>query len=230
MQHRYGNHPLVLAASLNQPKIIQLLVSHQIISPHLLNEALQVGAKLGHYGVVKSLLESGVDVSRLDETGKSIFQLALEHGRLEIAGLLMDADWPIDREHVRKEAAQSALCEACSKGMRGIVSDLLLEENLVHVNETDKHGKLPIVCAAKGGHLSVVRLLLSKGTSFEMKDEEHKTPLIAAVENNHQEIVEFLINEGADVDEVDSNGRTPLIISASEGYDQMVEVLIMEGM
>jgi ankyrin repeat protein len=70
----------------------------------------------------------------------------------------------------------------------------------VDVNVWDQHGRSALTFASAGGHLHVVRRLVSAGAWVEpfQEDSVFMTPLMCAAEGGHIETAEFLLDHGAD--------------------------------
>ena len=49
---------------------------------------LQLAVEKGHLAVVRFLVESGADIDRTTQSGKTALDVALEHGHQEIGGFL----------------------------------------------------------------------------------------------------------------------------------------------
>lgn len=81
--------------------------------------------------------------------------------------------------------------------------------------------------ACKGGHLEVVKRLLTTGkVDIDIKDNNSRTPLSWAAKQGHEAIVKLLLATGkVDVDAKDHNGRTPLSWAAKNGREAVVKLL-----
>ena len=60
------------------------------------------------------------------------------------------------------------------------------------------YGDTPLIEAARGGDVEVVRLLLSAGADVERADSSDCTPLIYAARGGHVEVERLLLSAGAD--------------------------------
>ena len=53
----------------------------------------------------------------------------------------------------------------------------------------------PLHIAAKHGYLEIVKLLVKKGASIDVRDENLSTPLILAAQYNRNQVAEYLIKK-----------------------------------
>ncbi|KAK3362198.1 heterokaryon incompatibility protein-domain-containing protein [Lasiosphaeria ovina] len=108
-----------------------------------------------------------------------------------------------------------------------IMDDLLLDDRSVNIEaEYKEHSQAPLSWAAAGGHEAVVRLLLEKGASIDLKDEHCGwTPLSWAAAGGHEAVVRLLLEKGVSVDLRDMDGQTPLSLAAAMVYKAVVRLL-----
>jgi len=71
-------------------------------------------------------------------------------------------------------------------------------------------GASPLCGAAIGGHLEVVKHLLSKGADVNSMSAKYYTPLTLACLSGHLDVVKYLLANGADISYVDPCGYTVL--------------------
>lgn len=72
--------------------------------------------------------------------------------------------------------------------------------------------------AARGGHLAVAGLLLSRSTEqLQTPDKQGRTPLHLAAAQGHREMVGLLLGQGADINVADSVSK-PFILGHFDLY------------
>lgn len=72
----------------------------------------------------------------------------------------------------------------------------------------------PLQWAIRQGHLSMVVLLLKRGSDLTIMDDEGCNALHLAAQFGHTPIVGYLVAKGMDIDQPDTNGMTALMWSA----------------
>lgn len=79
------------------------------------------------------------------------------------------------------------------------------------------------------GDANLIKRLLDKGASVNVKNKDHETPLHVATRQGNAVIVELLLAKGADGNAKDWYGRTPLHVAARAGSVAIVELLLSKG-
>ena len=94
----------------------------------------------------------------------------------------------------------------------------LIDRN-IDINQVDEYRKTALDCAARGGHIKIVRLLLEKGNDILDKGMMSRA-LDNAVQGEHMNIVEFFLERGI-------NPSSDTLSNASrEGYTRIVRLLL----
>jgi hypothetical protein len=124
-----------------------------------------------------------------------------------------------------KEDIQKAFVWACKlKNMEQI--HYLLKQD-ADVNYIDKDGYWsPIIGAIEGKHLSVVELLVQKGTKVDQEVIYGWTPLLTAAWYNSNDIVRFLVREGADLYKANQAGENTITLLQKRGQKAFIDELL----
>ena len=231
-KRRYKSHPLVLASSLQQPKIVSLLLDHKQYDKSVIHEALEAASRNGNTEIVQSLLSCNVEILApnpgVEDRGTKLITIALENHYLPTAMQLLKAA-SVKGHLEERETSQRILCEASRMGKLDIVKELLEMDIISNLNELDSVGNTPLVCAAKKNRLVIAKHLVESEATIDVTDKDGMTPLIAAAKHGHVETAEWLISQDANVDAEDCKGRTALIYAAARDLEQFVHTLFMEG-
>ncbi|XP_042887541.1 transient receptor potential channel pyrexia-like isoform X1 [Penaeus japonicus] len=103
-----------------------------------------------------------------------------------------------------------------------------------NVNLADAAGITPLHMAAGGGHLSTLRILLSRGAPPDPIDNHARTPLHYAARaanpgpggSNFVSVVEMLLSAGALHGRRDADGRLALHNAATAGSSKLIKILV----
>lgn len=79
--------------------------------------------------------------------------------------------------------------------------------------------------AAWGGHLAVVKFLISKGGDIHAKDNRGWTALMKAAVSDRLAVVKFLVAHGAEVNAQNNSGETALTWAEVGGHQEMADFL-----
>jgi glycerophosphodiester phosphodiesterase len=90
------------------------------------------------------------------------------------------------------------------------------------------HHPSSVALACKLRNLELLRLLIAKGASVDLADEDGETPLLFAIKSHFTEGVHVLVHDGhVDVNLAEKiSGWTPLMIACIEGFTDIVEILL----
>ena len=221
-------------------------------------------ARQGHVALIESLLNRHVPIDTTDERGRTSLHWAVITGNLELFRMLLfrganycaitlDGDSAL---HLQCEISQDDYSEKASD--REAMCLELLDRGLP-IDLVNKKRMTALSCAAGGGLLKMVTLLISRGADITACDEDLCTPIIHAAKSGHTRVVEILkvkyaethrspdwnlvhaaflgltsavrvlLDAEATIDAVDEDGDTALIKAAAQGHVDIVRLLLDIG-
>ncbi|KAL2835557.1 ankyrin repeat-containing domain protein [Aspergillus pseudoustus] len=218
---------------------------------------LFAAAKHGQKGIIRLLIDRGIDLEWKTEKGKAALGYAAREGHIELVRLFLDSGVPVD---FRMEDGTTAIMYAAREGHNEIVElllergadpaavddwdrsvlrhaidgdcainliELLLEKTTENLDDSDGYDGFPMGLAVERGNIPVVKFLLAAGASLDSGGREY-TPLRMAIEACNEEMVRYLLDAGADANETPAQ-YAPLPLAASNGYHRIVDLLLERG-
>jgi cytohesin len=192
----------------------------------------------GHWDVAKLLIEAGANVNDWDFWGQSPLYIAVDMNILP-AGFRVEL--PVMDKTTGIEVIQLLLARGANPNAqlklrppyRNAVQDRGADGTLIT-------GATPLMRAATGGDVQVVKLLLDAGALVDLPNEDGATPLLAAVsasgtrgkyktEDQALACVELLHAAGADVNVSTNRGMTPAHSAAFRGWHKVLTALAGYG-
>eukprot|EP00698_Gefionella_okellyi_P013645 TRINITY_DN3753_c0_g1_i1.p1 TRINITY_DN3753_c0_g1~~TRINITY_DN3753_c0_g1_i1.p1 ORF type:complete len:1021 (-),score=240.75 TRINITY_DN3753_c0_g1_i1:78-3140(-) len=173
-----------------------------------------VAAMLGHLEVLKVLLRFGVSLDVDDATGRSPYHVAAACGHLALVQFMS----PLVASVYRMDKfQQSAIDYACYFGHLDIVRYII---DIVPAKTRSLQLRSPMLAAAMGGHLDVIKLLVDTDRDFLTCDaEQYPPPFAVAAARGHVAAMEYLL------DETHADVNVPLV-----AREQRTEKVIMEDL
>ena len=228
--------PLQLACVRGMELIFELLIRHGAditVRGGTSGTAIKAAAFMGHFEMVKSLLEREHSTAGARSRILEAVKTAATKGYLEIVKLLLDRGaFAFSGPESDREKLTSLSDSLHAAAVRGhlLVVKLLLErgENIDHHSqfrdETPLHG------AVYGHHLEVVVELVERGANVALRDKEGYTPLHVSAYFGHTEIAAYLLSHDADpntkIDTGHSIGYNVLYIATLWNYLDFVNLLL----
>ena len=99
---------------------------------------------------------------------------------------------------------------AAYAGLTWLLKKLLDSSRASDIRARDSQGNMPLLWAARNGHLPAVQLMLELGADVAAENAEGVTALYWAATNGHAMILELLLKSGANCRPTDKVGWTPL--------------------
>jgi ankyrin repeat protein len=155
---------------------------------------------------VRALLHLASQQSGVRETFEEAMERAVQHGRSEVARIVLDSGWSANE---RTTAGSTYLNDAALAG-RIKVARLLLDRG-ARLDGRNQNGGTPLHDAAISGNVAMIGLLLDRGAAIDAADlESGATPLMLAASLENTEAVSLLLRRGANPMLTDKAGRTAL--------------------
>ncbi|KAL8790515.1 MAG: hypothetical protein Q9195_006346 [Heterodermia aff. obscurata] len=195
-----GGHAAVVETLLDHGADMTLKLARQelfiIDSGGALVNALQLGVQSGSLSIVKNLLKHGANVVQDENETLHPLILASKHGNSAIVKQLLDFGAPVNIHAKKRTTWAHVLVEDAS----------------------------PMHAAVAGGHLDLVKILLSQGADMETNVEGSGTPLTLAASWGRADIVRLLLAAGANT--IDG---TALYAAVREGRIEIAQELLAAG-
>lgn len=206
-----------------------------------------------HLDIVKLLVKHGADVNVADEMGITPLHMAADSGSVEMAKFLIDngADIKARMSVIGSDSGpKNADGETPLHWAANYEVGLLLVEKGADVNDKPlssgpgEYQQTPIYNAIERGSVELVRLLVQKGATVQMKDRMDKTPLDAVCfvsgEGKYEigshaatMIAQILVAHGANANQdfvAEVRLQRPLSVAAGQSQNlELVKFLVAKG-
>ncbi|CAF0887601.1 unnamed protein product [Adineta ricciae] len=207
------------AASHNKENVLRYVLSKQTNTDLIQKKnndgatALLSASTFGHAKCVELLLEAGADM--FNDRDKR------ERGPIYLASF---------SNHVQTLEILLQYAEQHGK----------TDKEKLSVNQIDRYSRTALHAAAELGHVEIVNVLLRRGASLAMKDDDEYTPLMLACKKNRLDVLKLLIEYISEhyqtardrlsfFEERDDASNTALHISAAEGHSSIIKLLLEQG-
>lgn len=174
---------------------------------------------------VDLLLRAGVSVDRpVGERRDTALMLAAEKGFYGIASQLLKYGAAVDQATTNaKTALEGAVHFGKNKTAR------LLLQNKANPNVVGESEVVPLLLAAKRGHVSCMAALLDYKADVDAYDSSGDTALLVAVYDERKDAVANLLAHGAGVNAINHLGYTPLMGAVIKRNHAIACLLLSHG-
>ena len=182
--------------------------------------------KTGDLPALKVLLTSDVfdlsEINKLDEDGRTPFELSLACGYKSIAELLMT------QESFQMNSSNSNPLLATIKYGYIDLADRLLDKGAnPNFRVVGSHSAL--VSMLEQEHFGLAKKMVECGAEINIRNEKGWTPLIWASIRGFKNIVIFLLDQGADVHIVNNDGWNAITGAIFKNHQDIVALLMEKG-
>ncbi|KAJ4136561.1 hypothetical protein NW768_004178 [Fusarium equiseti] len=185
---------------------------------------------LGH--VAACLIDGGYCADEHDIYDRTPLSYAADAGRQSTINLLL-ATKDVDPNSSPKAGAfekMTPLIFASINGHEAVVN-LLLDVDHADIDAQDAQGNTALYHAVTCRNMSIVAVLIEKGPSMEINNNDGQTVLAVAAGDCNMDGVEILLRYGANPNPkpATGTGRTPLSSAARRGDTSIVRLLLATG-
>ncbi|XP_046562593.1 ankyrin repeat domain-containing protein 2-like [Haliotis rubra] len=216
--------PVMHAAWAGQKNVFSLLVS-QSVEKELLdlsrNNLLHLACQGGNTSIIKYLLPL-FDINSPGEDGWTPIMMAALSGKMEAYELIVtNGGIP----SLTTPQNDNVLHAACQGGNKSIVRKVI--DNF-GINTRGKNGCTPLMRAVVGGHMSLVKFLMSRDADHTLVDKDGLTLLHLACKFGHLDIVKH-ISDKFNIDVQDKGGLSCIMTSVLHGKVAVFDYLRSRG-
>jgi ankyrin repeat protein len=181
----------------------------------------------GQLEVVKTLLQTDIDINAKDSNQDTALFLAAALGHKEIMRELLDAgatttDFTVHATAVR----QLLMCAADPDRVEGL--RCLLELG-THPDNLSAEGQTALFNAVTTGSPLAASILLEAGAEIDFRDFKHNTALSAACNHSNVVAASLLIDAKADVNAENAQGQSILLQACRKATMEIVQLLVARG-
>lgn len=154
-----------------------------------------------------------VQLEATGKLGRTMLVVAAQSGYAGIFEALVKAG--ANTEVTYGKSGETVLMHICRSGHLDVAEKLFdLRDNIL-IDAADHEKETPLHKASSGGHVKLVKLLVDKGASVNVRDRQIWTPLHRACEQGHLEVIQMLLQHGADATARNSAAKNALHIACS---------------
>ncbi|XP_077543366.1 uncharacterized protein LOC144155656 isoform X2 [Haemaphysalis longicornis] len=185
---------------------------------------LQIAATNGYTVLAQHLTEEGANVNLANNCGWTPLMHAAQHGHVPVVMLLLQQGAAVNETSF---LGAGALSLAAAGGHHSTVC-LLLEAG-ADITDRAGHstsGLTPLAAAAVNGHVSIVELLLQRGScTNHCLPATGTSPLMLAASAGHLRVAQILMDQNANPNHQDFSGRTALDVATISSKTEVAEYL-----
>ncbi len=201
--------------------------------------AIHLAAQNGHKGMLRVMIEKGVDVNLMEdapaESGTTPLHVACKYGQWEIVKLLMAAGADDTLKNAKGETPAHCACALTNQILGdGLTSQQRLNvlNELKNLDLPGENGMTPLMQIQLLNHSTAKELLpmlIKRGVDVNRTDNNGMTALMYAADHSNKDTIKVLIQAGADINQTDNEGNAALYYSLDSGDAGLARYLIKKG-
>lgn len=183
----------------------------------------------GYTETLNKLIESGVDIDLLSQSGMTPLHLSLQNvPQVDLAKFLIDSGADV---HLTDNSGNSILHYSLNKCSLDFI-DYLLGLG-ININIQNASGQTPFYLASILAKIKVMDFLLKAGADINIPNIKGFYPIHAAIQYGSIEVVKFLVSNGMGISKLSDNGITPLYFAITNTGDnlsiKLIDYLLEQG-
>ncbi|XP_046550763.1 ankyrin-1-like [Haliotis rubra] len=183
-------------------------------------------AREGYKDVFDFCVCAGGNVSVVDSHGNNILHLASLGGHMPMVKYLVSQN--ITAINSRGISGRTPVMLAAANGYRYLFDFLVSKGG--EASLVDANGKSVLHLASLGGHLDMVKYILSQNfVDIKGKEIYGRTPLMSAAIGGHLDVFRVLMSEGSNASLVDGSGNNILHLASLNGHLDMVKYILSQN-
>ncbi len=191
--------------------------------------AVHLAAENGHTGMLKIMIEKGVDINLTKdepgEAGVTPLHLACVYGHVDVAKLLMDAGADDTMKNINGETpAHCVFRKNYGESLKTEQKAELLKA-LKHLDVPGEDGQTPLMLL-RHMDTELLPLFLDRGVNVNHVDNQGRTAVMLC---GDKDIIKELLRAGADINVADNEGNTALHYVLKSGAVGEARYLIRKG-
>ena len=188
--------------------------------------ALHWAVRSGNAEIVDVLIESGADLDKGDQAGKTPLSHAAESGNVELTGRLLAAGADVNK---RDLVGGNSVLWAAGLGSADTLRLLVASGGEVEVK--DINGLSPLAWAAQTGKTESMQILIDGGADVNATDNlAGESILMRAARSGKTDSIKLLLDNGTDLGKKTKLGANALHIASEYGSAEVVQMLVERGL
>jgi ankyrin repeat protein len=176
-----------------------------------------------HYDLATLLLSKGADPNVADTTGMTALYAAVD---MRAPANMMTRPEPKLRDEIDAAGMVKALLDHRANPNARLKKPIIGRHNNLVGDTSLGEGATPLMRAAKGNDLPVVRQLLDGGADPTLTLKDRTTTAMVA---NSLDVIKVLVERGVDINAFNTNGQTILHNAAARGSIAIIKYAVEQG-